>query len=96
MHGSGIYSWEDGRRYEGEYQNDLKDGFGVYTWKDGKKYEGFWKEGKQHGTGKIVFSNGKVKFGIWDGGKKLKWVTEEEHNENLTRNESPHKLAAMN
>lgn len=32
MHGSGVYSWKDGRRYEGEYQNDKKEGFGIYTW----------------------------------------------------------------
>ncbi len=32
MHGKGIYTWKDGRRYEGEYLNDRKHGFGVYTW----------------------------------------------------------------
>ena len=30
MHNRGIYSWKDGRKYEGEYQQDLKHGFGVY------------------------------------------------------------------
>lgn len=24
MHGKGIYTWKDGRRYEGEYLNDKK------------------------------------------------------------------------
>lgn len=32
MHGRGIYTWKDGRRYEGEYLNDRKHGFGIYTW----------------------------------------------------------------
>lgn len=24
MHGKGVYTWKDGRRYEGEYYNDKK------------------------------------------------------------------------
>ena len=32
MNGKGIITWEDGRRYEGEYYNDKKHGYGVYTW----------------------------------------------------------------
>lgn len=26
MHGKGLFKWSDGRSYEGEYKNDLKDG----------------------------------------------------------------------
>jgi hypothetical protein len=36
MHGRGIYTWRDGRRYEGSYLNDRKHGYGVYTWADGR------------------------------------------------------------
>lgn len=32
MHGKGVYTWKDGRKYEGEYINDKKHGNGVYTW----------------------------------------------------------------
>ena len=32
MHGKGIYTWSDGRIYEGEYLNDKKHGFGIYKW----------------------------------------------------------------
>ena len=45
MHGKGIYKWKDGRTYDGEYQNDLKDGLGTYYWTDGRKYIGEWKNG---------------------------------------------------
>ena len=45
-HGQGTYSWPDGRKYEGAYENDKKHGFGVYTWQDGRKYEGYWLNGK--------------------------------------------------
>jgi hypothetical protein len=57
MHGTGIYTWKDGRRYEGEYLHDKKNGYGVYSWADGrsiilfnlqflKEYEGMWANGK--------------------------------------------------
>ena len=46
MHGEGIYTWADGRRYEGQYEMDKKHGFGVYHWADGRIYEGCWLNGK--------------------------------------------------
>jgi len=39
MHGYGAYSWaEDGRKYEGQFQNDQKSGEGTLTWPDGRKF----------------------------------------------------------
>lgn len=32
MNGKGVYHWNDGRKYEGEYLNDQKHGHGRYTW----------------------------------------------------------------
>lgn len=29
--------------YEGEFKDDLFDGFGIYIWQDGRNYEGSWK-----------------------------------------------------
>ena len=46
MHGRGVYTWKDGRKYEGDYQYDKKHGFGKYTWADGRQYEGNWAYGK--------------------------------------------------
>ena len=34
MDGIGIYTWADGRHYEGAYTDDKKHGYGVYTWPD--------------------------------------------------------------
>ena len=48
MHGKGVYSWKDGRKYEGDYNQDKKEGFGIYTWANGRKYVGEWKNGKQY------------------------------------------------
>jgi len=74
MHGYGIYSWNDGRKYEGNFYNDKKHGFGTYTWADGRKYEGNWAEGKQHGKGKYILPDGTVKIGMWENGKRTSWL----------------------
>ena len=36
MNGRGIYSWKDGRKYDGEYYHDKKHGYGTYVWNDGR------------------------------------------------------------
>ena len=46
--GLGVYSWADGRRYVGNYTNDLKEGFGTFQWPDGRSYQGQWLGGSQH------------------------------------------------
>ncbi len=46
MHGTGIFSWPDGKNYSGSYINDKKEGYGEFTWPDGKIYRGNWKDGK--------------------------------------------------
>ena len=45
MHGFGVFNWADGRKYEGEYFDDLREGKGIFTWPDGRKYDGEWKNG---------------------------------------------------
>ena len=54
MHGSGVYTWKDGRRYEGEYKMNKKHGEGTYTYSDGSKYKGEWCNGLQNGVGYII------------------------------------------
>lgn len=34
--GYGIQEWPDGRKYEGEFVNNLKHGDGVFTWTNGE------------------------------------------------------------
>jgi len=46
MEGTGVFTWPDGRRYEGDYVDDKKEGQGVFFWPDGRKYDGGWKNGK--------------------------------------------------
>ena len=42
MHGQGIFTWADGRKYIGMYQNDKKHGYGTFEWPNGRKYIGDW------------------------------------------------------
>ena len=40
MEGKGLYTFSNGKTYEGEFKNDLKEGFGVFKWPDGRIYSG--------------------------------------------------------
>ena len=46
MQGNGVFTWTDGRRYEGEYFEDKKHGHGIFYWPDNRNYNGSWKNGK--------------------------------------------------
>ena len=74
----GLYTWSDGRMYDGFYKDDKKHNYGIYTWSDQKKYAGWWYHGKQHGLGVFISKDGKKKLGLWEDGKKLRWFTQEE------------------
>ena len=76
MEGKGIFLWPDGRKYEGEFKNDKKNGYGEFTSSDGKKYKGEWKDGKQNGEGELFNPKDNTwKKGIWANGKRVKWIT---------------------
>ncbi len=53
-------SWtdEDGRLYEGEWQNNMKHGKGTLTWPDGARYEGEWRNDMAHGKGILTWRDG--------------------------------------
>lgn len=40
MHGRGVFTWLDGRIYNGEYFEDKKEGYGEFSWPDGRRYTG--------------------------------------------------------
>ena len=82
MHGKGLYSWPDGRKYDGYYIQDHKEGEGTYFWvyllkqSDGRSFKGQWKHGKQHGYGDYTHLDGSIKSGYWENGKRIKWINE--------------------
>lgn len=76
MHGRGIFTWEDGRRYEGEYFNDKKHGRGRYNWPDGRMYDGSFVDGQMDGFGlyRSAGPDSKDRMGEWSQGKRVKWI----------------------
>lgn len=55
--GYGIYVFENGDRFEGDYKNGQRIR-GRYVWHDGSYYDGEWKDGKSNGEGRQVFADG--------------------------------------
>jgi hypothetical protein len=43
------YVFPSGVVYEGEWMNNMRDGYGVQVWPDGAKYTGYWVQNKAHG-----------------------------------------------
>jgi hypothetical protein len=75
MEGHGVFSWTDGRKYDGEYKADNKHGNGTLTWPDGKILTGTWKLGRLDGVVTLEIK-GKQYKGEWLKGKKQRWLKE--------------------
>lgn len=65
--GKGIYTWENGAKYEGSWKDGKRNGFGKYTYANGTIYEGSWKDDKKEGKGKMWVYEGKKLIGIYKG-----------------------------
>jgi len=42
-----VYTWADGRKYEGEWRNNKMHGKGTFVWADGRKYIGEYIDDKK-------------------------------------------------
>jgi uncharacterized caspase-like protein len=68
LHGKGEYV-SKAFRYEGEFNEGLKQGLGVYIWDNGDRYDGRFSNDRPDGVGKYHFANGdsyegEVKAGV--------------------------------
>jgi hypothetical protein len=48
--GKGIFTWKDGRKYDGEWKDGKQHGIGMYTKKDGTTKKSIWEHGKISNT----------------------------------------------
>ena len=55
MHGHGVFTFRDGRKYEGEFKKSQRHGKGKHIWPDGRIFDGDWINGKPHGIGKFSY-----------------------------------------
>ena len=61
-----MFTWPSGNYYEGNYENDERNGKGEMFWMDGSYYKGDWVNGVQHGRGTMTFADGVVKRGLFE------------------------------
>ncbi len=57
--------------HQGNFENDLYNGFGVHTYSKestNQYYEGHWKNAKKSGKGKLVWKNGSKYEGNFENG----------------------------
>jgi hypothetical protein len=62
--------YSDGHIYEGQYVNDLREGFGIYYFKNNDKYHGQFVSNKRNGFGVYNYSDGTVYTGFWENNVK--------------------------
>ncbi len=57
--GLGIYTFQTGYRYKGEFNDNKPNGQGVFSSPDGQRYEGQFKDGKLSGQGEMTYPDGR-------------------------------------
>mgnify|MGYP003346586257 CR=1 FL=1 len=65
-----TYSWNDGSRYDGEWQENKIKGMGTYTWLDGREYRGEWVDNNMDGIGVYTWQDGRKYEGEYKDDKK--------------------------
>ena len=64
--GKGTFFYSNGKRYEGEWKDDMEDGLGIMYYNKRKdRYEGSFKKGKKEGKGIYYYDNGNRYEGDW-------------------------------
>lgn len=67
------FPFVSGSSYNGEWKDDMKEGFGCLVYADGTKYEGEWSRNKKHGNGTLWIKKGKKStkqyVGNWEENK---------------------------
>jgi len=66
----GTYTWDDGAKYIGEWQNNKSHGQGTQTWANGDKYVGEWQNDNRTGQGTQTWANGDKYAGEWQNDKR--------------------------
>jgi len=83
--GKGIFYYNNGSRYEGDWKNDIKEGKGIFYYNNGDRYEGDWKNGIIEGKGIVYYNNGDREIGDYlNNQRKGKHIILKANNEVMT------------
>ena len=63
QNGRGLYQFENGNKYGGEFKRGFMHGSGAIVFANGNKYNGDWREGSREGVGVYYFLTGNVYTG---------------------------------
>ena len=55
MEGKGIFYYNNGEKYDGDWKENKKEGNGIYYYSNGSIYEGEWKDDKKEGNGTFTY-----------------------------------------
>ena len=56
-HGQGVYTWKDGRRYQGRFEFGKRAGEGTLEWPNGNTYQGQFLDNQLSGQGVFTWAN---------------------------------------
>ena len=79
--------YEDGRSFEGEVIDGVKEGYGKLTYSDGAYYEGNFYNDQMHGKGTLFYVPGSPAY-------EGDWVADQFHGQGKLYNEHPAPLNA--
>jgi hypothetical protein len=68
MHGPGVYSQDDGYRFEGGFSHGERSGHGVLNYAGGGSYVGAWARGYPEGYGEAYIPSQGWFRGLWRAG----------------------------
>merc|ERR1719369_1871491 len=93
MHGQGIYvhsvEGDFQGRYQGQFKDNLREGYGIFTFADGVLYEGEWKEDKPDGLGCVLYPCGEVVHTKFTAGQQNLEVLQGQPHSSVRRLELP-------
>lgn len=67
---SGVYTWVDGTKYDGQWKEGKREGVGTVIWPDGRRYDGEYKDGKMEGRGTFTWPDGSLYEGEYRAGRR--------------------------
>jgi len=70
FNGLGLYIFQTGYLYEGEFKNNKPHGHGVFTSPDGQRYQGGFQDGKLNGKGIMIYPDGRRYEGEYKDNKR--------------------------